>query len=98
MCDLISFRVKHVAVSIPNLDVTRTLPLFHDFLHCDKCRGKVIDGNDAPASAGDVLVGNLLAGIATEDIHLAQGCGKFAKSPPDRFIELANCLVIFTIG
>jgi hypothetical protein len=32
MGDLIPFRMKHVVVSIPNLGVDRTLPLFHDFI------------------------------------------------------------------
>ena len=95
--DLITLGMEHVAVTIPNLDVARTLPLFDDFLQRSECRGKVVDGDDVPAAAVEVLVSDLPRRVATKDIRLAEGCGKLAKSLLDRLIELANRLVVVTL-
>ena len=95
--DLITLGMEHVAVSIPNLDVARTLPLFDDFRQRSECSGKVVDGDDAPAATVEVLVSDLSRRVAAKDIRFAEGCGKLAKSSLDRLIELANCLVVVAL-
>ncbi len=46
----------------------------------------------------EVLVEDLPGRVATEDIRVAERCEKLAKSSLDRFIELANRLVIVALG
>ncbi len=84
MGDLIPFGMKHVAVSVPNLGVARTLPLFHDFLQRNECSGKTVNRDDAPAATVEVLVSDLSRWVAAEDIRLAEASGKLAKSSLDR--------------
>src|SRR5712692_6863107 len=90
--------MEHIAVSIPNLDMVCALPLFHDFLQRGECSSNVVNRDDAPTATVEVLVGDLAGRVAREEIRLAKGCGKHAKSSRDRFIELANRLVIVALG
>jgi len=91
--DLITPWMEHVAVSIPNLGVARTFPLFHDFLQRSQCSGKVVDGDDVPSATVEVLISDLSRRVSAKDLRFAERRGKIAKSSLDRLIELTDCLV-----
>ena len=98
MRHLVAFGMEDVDVAVPDVGACRSLALLDDLGEGGQGGLQVVDRDDLAASAGQMHVAELAAGVAVEDGFLAQFLAQGAQAGFDGGVELADRAVPVGLG